>query len=77
VILTGSLTRWSRDGIRLRRGPGDVWKTTLDLGPGVYEYRLIVDGEWRDDPRASRRVSNPYGGENCVLEVKETGAKRP
>jgi len=28
-----------------------------------------VDGQWRDHPDAPRRVSNPFGGENCVLTV--------
>jgi hypothetical protein len=34
-----------------------------------YQYRLVVDGEWRDHAEAPRRVSNPYGTENCVLTV--------
>ncbi|MBI3858582.1 MAG: hypothetical protein HY293_23090, partial [Planctomycetes bacterium] len=43
--------------------------TALDLPPGEYEYRLIVDGVWRDHPGAAKRVPNPFGTENCVLVV--------
>jgi hypothetical protein len=69
VILTGDFTRWSKEGIRLRRKSADEWGATLTLPPGEYQYRLIVDGHWQDDPQASRRVPNPFGSENCLLRV--------
>jgi hypothetical protein len=72
VVLTGDFTRWSEEGIRLRKGPNDEWRTTLDLEPGEYQYRLIVDGKWHDDPQAATRVPNPYGGQNCILRVPPT-----
>jgi hypothetical protein len=69
VIITGDFTEWSPEGIRLHRISADEWDTTLALAPGEYQYRLIVDGNWQDDPEATRRVPNPFGGENCVLRV--------
>ncbi len=41
----------------------------LELAPGEYQYRLIVDGEWRDHSEATRRVANSFGTQNCVLIV--------
>lgn len=67
--VTGDFNRWDPDGIPLHHSGGDEWYTTLALTPGVYEYRLRVDGEWRDDPHAVRRVPNPFGTENGVLVV--------
>jgi hypothetical protein len=49
----------------------------LLLSPGEYEYRFLVDGQWKDDPMAKRYVGNPFGGFNCVLEVKPFVASRP
>lgn len=69
VAITGDFTRWSKDGIRLRRGQNDEWRTTLELQPGEYQYKLLIDGEWADDPQAAARVPNPYGGTNCLLKV--------
>jgi hypothetical protein len=69
VVLTGDFTRWSKEGIRLRKRSGDEWETTLTLLPGEYQYRLIVDGDWQDDPQATRRVPNPFGSQNCLLRV--------
>ena len=45
------------------------WKAVKYLAPGKYEYLLVVDGIWVDDPSCARRCGNPYGGENCILEV--------
>lgn len=69
VAVTGDFTAWSREGLRLASGGGGTWGATLKLAPGEYQYRLLVDGEWRDDPQAPKRVANPYGSENGVLTV--------
>jgi len=45
------------------------WVKELVLPPGVYEYRLVVDGEWMADPRASESAPNPFGEMNSVLKV--------
>ena len=70
VAVTGSFCDWNPAGHPLRYDRnGGVWTTTLTLPPGRYEYRLVVDGEWRDDPTCETHVPNPFGGENCVFEV--------
>lgn len=70
VVLTGDFTRWALDRVRLEKGEGDVWRTELLLLPGRYEYRLRVDGEWRNDPACSTRVPNAFGTQNDVLVVE-------
>ncbi len=69
VVATGDFSNWSPEGIRLERGPDGTWSTTLQLKPGEYQYRLIVDGEWWNNPGAERRVGNAFGSENDVLVV--------
>jgi len=73
VIVTGDFTGWSREGIRLRKAGQEEFRAALTLKPGEYQYRLIVDGEWTDDPQAKKRVPNPFGGENCVLQIPPRG----
>ena len=73
VIVTGDFTQWSRDGIRLRKGPSEEFRTILELEPGEYQYRLVIDGVWQEDPQALRSVPNPYGGQNSVLKVPARG----
>ena len=69
VILTGDFTGWSREGARLSPVGDGRWSTILHLAPGEYQYRLLIDGEWRDHPEAERRMSNAFGTENCLLVV--------
>jgi hypothetical protein len=69
VVLTGDFTQWAKDRIRLTPTSGGEWITVLELAPGDYQYRLIVDGEWRDHPDAPKRIGNPFGTQNCVLTV--------
>jgi hypothetical protein len=70
VRVTGEFTEWSLAGIPLWDEGGGSWHTVLSLDPGVYEYRMIIDGDWADHDEAGGRVVNPYGGENCILTVR-------
>lgn len=70
VVVTGDFTKWSTTGLQMVRGQDGEWKVALDLPPGEYQYRLLVDGTWSDHAEAARRIPNPFGCENCVLMVK-------
>ncbi len=69
VTITGDFTSWKEDGFKLTKTPTGEWRTTIELAPGEYQYRLRVDGVWQDDSQAKKRVANPFGTENCVLTV--------
>ncbi len=69
VVLTGDFTNWSKDQIRLHPSGEGEWNAVLELLPGEYRYRLLVDGEWRDHDEAARRVPNPFGSQDCILLV--------
>lgn len=47
------------------------WRKEITLPPGRYEYRLVVDGQWIDDPAAKETAPNPFGGVNGVLNVEK------
>ncbi len=68
VVVTGTFCDW-QEGYPLKKDRKGVWKTTLSLVPGRYEYRFLVDGTWCDDPQCTERVPTPFGTENCVLNV--------
>lgn len=74
VQLVGDFTHWLQNPIHLRRGLKGIWRARVDLAPGTYHYKFIVDGQWHDDPECVLRVTNPFGGEDMVCEVK--GAPR-
>jgi 1,4-alpha-glucan branching enzyme len=69
VVVTGDFTGWSADGTRLKRRKDGAWTAALSLAPGEYQYRLVVDGAWGNNPAAERRVANAFGSENDILVV--------
>ena len=69
VALAGNFTNWDQAPVSLKKSKDGLWQATLTLAPGSYEYRLLVDGQWRDDPQCPTRVANPFGTENCVRTV--------
>ena len=68
VIVCGSFNDWESHSCRLRLGKKGVWSTFLLLHPGIYEYRFLVDGQWRNDSDAET-VLNSYGTQNSVKVV--------
>jgi len=70
VRVTGEFTNWSREGLAMESDPADgLWKVTVDIAPGEYEYRFIVDGVWIRDPNNKDYVRNEFGQENSLLIV--------
>jgi 5'-AMP-activated protein kinase regulatory beta subunit len=69
VLVAGDFTDWEESPVSLKKGKNGAWTTTVSLPPGTYEYRLLVDGEWRDDPGCLQRNPNQFGSENCVCIV--------
>jgi 1,4-alpha-glucan branching enzyme len=72
VELAGDFTGWQQTPLALRKFKGGIWKKAVSLPPGRYEYRFLVDGQWRDDPQCPTRQPNQFGGENCVCVVPES-----
>jgi 1,4-alpha-glucan branching enzyme len=69
VMLVGDFTHWQEKPISMIKRSDGVRTTTVELPPGTYHYRFLVDGEWRDDPENTMRIPNPYGSENSVRVV--------
>ncbi|MBD3367378.1 MAG: hypothetical protein GF405_04255 [Candidatus Eisenbacteria bacterium] len=69
VYIAGTFNQWDPTTDRLEKGSDGVWRTTLNLEPGTYEYKFVIDGNWEADPNNPETVPDPYGGENSVLTV--------
>ena len=69
VQLVGDFTHWQSAPVQMKKDKSGVWKASVELAPGSYHYRFLVDGEWRDDPECTLRVPNAFGGENAVRQV--------
>jgi len=70
VCLAGDFNNWDTSTKQMKKDKKGIWKTTLSLNPGRYEYRLLVDGNWENDPSCSNCVPNEFGSQNCVRIVE-------
>ena len=76
VFLAGTFNEWSPTSHPMRRLPDGIWTTTLDLEPGHYEYKFVIDGQWCCEPGCdapydgcSACVPNSFGTMNRIVEV--------
>ncbi len=69
VVLVGDFNLWDLKKHPMKRNERGVWEKTVLLPPGIYEYKFLVDGRWKEDPQNSQRCSNCYGTYNNVLNV--------
>jgi chromosome partitioning protein len=70
VQLAGDFNEWTPEGSEME-AVGLVWKKTLQLAPGRYRYRYVIDGEWYSDPHNAAVEPSPFGGVDSVLVVDE------
>ena len=70
VFVAGTFNDWSPDRDRLQwAGSDGLFRATLALPKGRYEYRFVVDNSWCTDPRNPEWVANDQGSTNSVLLV--------
>jgi chromosome partitioning protein len=74
VRIAGDFNGWVPDrGVRsliASEGQERVWTKVLTLEPGTYQYRYVVDGEWREDPTNPTSAPGPTGQPNSILHVR-------
>ncbi len=69
VALVGEFNGWDPERHVLRR-EGRVWRLSIELTPGVYQYQFVVDGEqWLADPAAAGTVDDGFGRVNSVVHI--------
>jgi 1,4-alpha-glucan branching enzyme len=71
VILMGDFNNWDAGSHPMKKDENGIWEVTIVVLPGKYEYRLLVDGQWRLDSGNNHTVPNCFGTENNVLTVFE------
>ncbi len=70
VSVGGDFNEWNPTGHPMKRDKKGVWKASLNLVPGTYQYRFFVDGQWQTDPSCADCVENPFGTLNSVKKVE-------
>lgn len=79
VSVGGTFNGWDPSRTQMRKSADGIWRVTLRVPPGAYEYKFVVDGKWlcqpgvdEFDPKLAGSpecVPNAYGSWNRKLEV--------
>ena len=67
--IAGDFNDWIPDGGVETRQLDGSWQKVLRVPEGAYEYRVIIDGIWQQDPTNPHEVPNHLGGNNSLLRV--------
>jgi 1,4-alpha-glucan branching enzyme len=70
VLLVGDFNEWTLDGSEMEP-IGGVWTKVIELAPGRYRYRYMVDGQWQNDPSNAAVEPNAYGGHDSILVMDD------
>ena len=70
VLLAGSFNDWQPVKKLVEKNGNGVYRCRLLLFPGEYQYKFLVDGQWRSDALNPDFVPNDFGSLNSVLNVK-------
>ncbi len=70
IVVAGDFNHWSTAANPLRYSPQlGVHHAIVDIPPGRYQYRLVINGVWQADPYNANVQLNEYGEHNSVLVV--------
>jgi 1,4-alpha-glucan branching enzyme len=70
VSLGGDFNNWDTHAEPMKKDKKGIWKVTVNLESGRYEYRFFVDDKWEKDPSCTECVPNDFGSMNCVKNVE-------
>lgn len=77
VFLAGTFNNWDPAATPMQPISDHEWTIELELAPGRYEYKFVVDGEWccepgRDEPDSTLPdgVPNELGSYNREIHVE-------
>ena len=69
VTLIGDFNNWNPKKHPMKKDGNGLWAKSVIIPPGQYEYKYLIDGEWKEDPQNILTVPNSYGTRNSVLNL--------
>lgn len=72
IYLAGNFNGWNpgNDDYLLADEDGDgIYSITIQLEPGTYQYKFVIDSRWTKDPNSPAAHPDGFGGQNGKFEV--------
>ena len=71
VAVAGSFNEWLPDKQLIDKNSDGIYTGTMMLAPGVYEYKFVINGDWKIDEHNPNFAPNDIGSLNSVLVLEE------
>ena len=71
VRIAGDFNAWNPDDEYKLSKNDNIWSIMLDLDIGVYQYQIVADGNWMNNPQLGDTVPNGIGGYNTLLKIQD------
>jgi len=71
VFLIGDFNKWNPKSHPMRSDENGAWVRNVLIPPGEYEYKFIVDGQWKEDLQNDQLNPNCFGTYNNIINVTE------
>ncbi|MDH4205941.1 MAG: glycogen-binding domain-containing protein [Desulfobacteraceae bacterium] len=69
IILIGDFNNWNTKKHPMHKDKNGMWVKTVIIPSGKYEYKFLVDGQWKEDPKNNQTCLNCFGTQNSVLDL--------
>lgn len=70
VYLVGDFNEWDERSLPMRKRSGRGFELELDIPPGKYTFKYLIDGVWWNDPDADDYIGNSWGSEDSVILIQ-------
>ena len=65
----GDFNNWDPKKHLMKKDGNGVWNKAVILSPGSYEYKFLVDGQWKEDSQNDQTCLNCFGTYNNILNL--------
>jgi len=69
VYLVGDFNFWNPFSLPMHKNSAGLWEVMLDISPGKYAYRFLVDGKYRTDPFGTKVVYDRFSREMSLVMI--------
>lgn len=77
LAVAGSFNGWSKTALPMTATPDGTYRASIEIDPGTYTYKFVIDDKWITDPSNSATTSDGMGGTNSLLIVGDEPAAAP
>lgn len=70
VYLVGDFNKWDEHSLPMQKRQNQGFELVLEIPPGKYTFKYLIDGVWWNDPDADDYTNNFWGSEDSVIMVR-------